>query len=46
MDSFWRSGVNKTSSNNPNKFDAFSNFFPTSNEAAAKKLNNLTDMYD
>lgn len=46
MNSFWNNPTNSSSSNsNANKFDAFSNFFPTSNQPAAKK-NNEGNMYD
>lgn len=50
MNSFWNPGTTQQSNNKPaEKFDAFSNFFPTNSEPAAKKqpvANSTADMYD
>lgn len=46
MNSFWNNPTNTSSSNNnANKFDAFTNFFPTSNQPTTSKTNQ-GDMYD
>lgn len=46
MNSFWNPASSKPASSTANKFDAFSNFFPTSNQPPAKKQTSHSDMYD
>jgi hypothetical protein len=50
MNSFWNPGTTQQSNNKPvEKFDSFSNFFPSNSEPAAKKqplANSTADMYE
>lgn len=46
MNTFWNPSASKSASNSSNSFDAFSSFFSSSSQPAAKKQNSNTDMYD
>jgi hypothetical protein len=46
MQSFWSPAGTQSASNGSGKFDAFTSFFPTSNDPAKKQNNPPADMYD
>jgi hypothetical protein len=46
MNSFWSPAGTQSTSGNAGKFDAFSSFFPTSNQPAKKQNTVSPDIYD